>query len=190
VKVRRVVTGHDKNGKAVFASDTDVEPITASLVPGAEFHRLWGGDTAPAFPDSGAMPSYATYFPPVGGFRFSFFSLAPRRRGPAEAGVATVPDPAALSEFEAKLPGLAKYLEPDTPGMHTTPTIDFEVVLSGEVVLELDDGASVTLRAGDTVVQNGTRHRWRNAGDIPAVVAVFICGAHHARVRSSLSSGR
>ena len=95
-----------------------------------------------------------------------------------------------MSEFEAKLPGLAQYLEPDTPGMHTTPTIDFEVVLSGQVVLELDEGASVTLRAGDTVVQNGTRHRWRNAGDIPAVVAVFICGAHHARVRSSLSSGR
>ena len=180
MKVRRVVTGHDKDGKAVFASDEQVDPITVSLVPGTEFHRLWGGDTAPTFPDSGAMPSHATYFPPVGGFRFSFFSMPPRSRSTRD-GVARAPDPAAVSEFEAKLPGLAQYLEPDTPGMHTTPTIDFEVVLSGEVVLELDDGASVTLRPGDTVVQNGTRHRWRNAGDVPAVVAVFICGAHHAR---------
>ena len=65
--------------------------------------------------------------------------------------------------------------------MHTTPTIDFEVVLAGEIVLELDEGASVTLRAGDTIVQNGTRHRWRNDGDVPALVAAFICGAHHAR---------
>ena len=67
--VRRVVTGHDRNGKAVFVSDVPVEPITTSLVPGAEFHRLWGSDTAPTFPDSGTMPTYATYFPPVGGFR-------------------------------------------------------------------------------------------------------------------------
>ena len=181
MNVRRVVTGHDGDGNAVFVSDLHVKPITASLLPGAEFHRLWGGDTAPTFPDSGAMPPYATYFPPVGGFRFWFFSLPPRRRGTKEDTVATSLDPAALSEFEAKLPGLAQYLEPDATGMHTTPTIDFEVVLSGEIVLELDEGASVTLRTGDTIVQNGTRHRWRNDGDVPAVVAVFICGAHHAR---------
>jgi mannose-6-phosphate isomerase-like protein (cupin superfamily) len=181
VNVRRVVTGHDQNGKAVFVSDVQVPPITASLVPGVEFHRLWGSETAPVFPDSGAMPSFATYFPPVGGFRFWFFSLPPGGRGTSEDTIATTPDPAALSEFEARLPGLVQYLEPDAPGMHTTPTIDFEVVLSGEVVLELDEGASVTLRAGDTIVQNGTRHRWRNDGDVPAVLAVFICGAHHAK---------
>jgi mannose-6-phosphate isomerase-like protein (cupin superfamily) len=49
-------------------------------------------------------------------------------------------------------------------------------------VLELDDGATVHLRPGDTVVQNGTRHRWSNPGTEPAVLAVFICGAHHDRV--------
>jgi mannose-6-phosphate isomerase-like protein (cupin superfamily) len=181
VNVRRVVTGHDQNGKAVFVSDVQVKPITASLVPGAEFHRLWGSDTAPTFPGSGAMPSYTTYFPPVGGFRVWFFSLPPRDRGTSEDTVASMPDPAALSEFETNLPGLVQYLELDAPGMHTTPTVDFEVVLAGEIVLELDEGASTMLRAGDTIVQNGTRHRWRNDGDVPAVVAVFICGAHHAR---------
>ena len=181
MNVRRVVTGHDQNGKAVFVSNEQVKPITASLVPGVEFHRLWGSDTAPTFPDSGNMPSFATYFPPVGGFRFWFFSLPPRRRGTDGDAAAATTDPAALNEFETKLPGLLQYLEPDTPGMHTTPTIDFEVVLDGEVVLELDEGASVTLRRGDTIVQNGTRHRWRNDGDVPAVIAVFICGAHHAR---------
>jgi quercetin dioxygenase-like cupin family protein len=73
-------------------------------------------------------------------------------------------------------------MEPAEPGMHTTATIDFEVLLSGSVTLELDDGAKVDLRPGDTVVQNGTRHRWSNAGTEPAVLAVFICGAHHDRV--------
>ena len=80
------------------------------------------------------------------------------------------------------MPGLTGYMEPDAPGMHTTDTIDFEVVLDGEVWLELDDGAEVHLQTGDTVVQNGTRHAWRNRGDVTARMAVFIVGAHHAHV--------
>jgi quercetin dioxygenase-like cupin family protein len=61
--------------------------------------------------------------------------------------------------------------------MHTTDTIDFEVILAGELVLELDDGAEKVLRPGDTVVQNGTRHRWHNRGSEPATMAVFMTGA-------------
>lgn len=178
--VRRVVTGHDADGKAVFVSDEKVPPVRPTLLPGSEFHRLWGGDGTPRFPDDGSMPEHASYFPPVGGFRFGFFTLPPDEgRGvPADLDVA-----AALTELEQLLPGLAQHMEPDEPGMHTTATIDFEVVLSGDVTLELDDGATVQLRAGDTVVQNGTRHRWSNPGTEPAVLAVFISGAHHDRVR-------
>jgi quercetin dioxygenase-like cupin family protein len=64
--------------------------------------------------------------------------------------------------------------------MHTTETIDFEVILHGEVILELDDGAERLLRAGDTVVQNGTRHRWRNPGAEPALMAVVMVGARRS----------
>ena len=175
--VRRVVTGHDRNGKAVFVSDERVAPIEVALLPGVEFHRLWGGDQAPHFPDNGAMPPNPTYFPPIGGFRFGFFTLPP-----GGSGVRSDRDfDAALHELETKLPGLAPYMEADEPGMHTTPTVDFEVVVTGEVVLELDNGASMTLKPGDTIVQNGTRHRWRNEGTVPTTIAYFICGAHHAR---------
>jgi quercetin dioxygenase-like cupin family protein len=73
---------------------------------------------------------------------------------------------------------MAGHMEPDHPGMHTTDTVDFEVVLSGEVVLELDDGAEVTLKAGDTIVQNGTRHAWHNRSDVPVVIAFGMIGAH------------
>ena len=178
MKVRRVVTGHDSNGKAVFVSDEEVAPLTPALNPGAEFHRLWGGDDAPHFPDDGSMPAHATYFPPVGGFRFGFFTLPPAGTRLAE----DVDVAAGLRELEEMLPGLAAHMEPDDPGMHTTATVDFEVVLAGEVVLELDDGATVHLGPGDTVVQNGTRHRWANPGTEPAVLAVFLVGAHHDRV--------
>jgi mannose-6-phosphate isomerase-like protein (cupin superfamily) len=177
--VRRVVTGHDADGKAVFVSDEQVSPVVPALLPGNRFHLLWGGDEAPRFPDSGAEPEHRLYFPPVGGFRFGLFTIPP------DGGAGAPPDldiEAALAEFEEKLPGLAGHMELDDPGMHTTATVDFEVVLSGSVTLELDDGAKVTLNPGDTVVQNGTRHRWSNAGNEPAVLAVFICGAHHDKV--------
>ncbi len=174
MKVRRVVTGHDARGKAVFASDVEVEPLTVSLMPGAEFHRLWGGDQAPTFPDDGAPTAQPDYFPPVGGYRFGLFTIPP---GTGEAAADLDVD-AALAEMEEKLPGLTSYVETDNPGMHTTDTIDFEVVLSGQVILELDDGVETVLRPGDTVVQNGTRHRWANRGSEPAVLAVFITGAN------------
>jgi mannose-6-phosphate isomerase-like protein (cupin superfamily) len=178
MQVRRVVTGHDAHGRAVVASDEQVEGFGPALMPGAEFHRLWGGDGTPRFPDDGRPPPQSTYFPPVGGFRFGTFTLPPPGgEVPPDLDVA-----AALADMEAHLPGLLAHMEPDDPGMHTTATIDFEVVLSGEVVLELDDGAEVTLRPGDTVVQNGTRHRWHNRGSEPATLAVFIVGAHHARL--------
>ena len=73
-------------------------------------------------------------------------------------------------------------MEPDNPGMHTTATIDYGIVLSGQAVLELDYGATVVLNPGDTYVQNGTRHRWSNRGDAPAVIAVTLLGAHHDKV--------
>jgi len=180
MRVRRVVTGHDADGKAVVASDMDVDGLRPALTPGSEFHRLWGGDEPPSFPDHGAEPDQGQYFPPVGGFRFGMFAVPPRNREP---GGPQPPDDIerALAEFEAHLPGLAGHMEPDAPGMHTTSTIDFEVVLEGEVWLELDDGVEVHLRAGDTVVQNGTRHAWRNHGDATARLAVFIVGAEHAK---------
>ena len=174
MRVRRVVTGHDETGRSVFASDESVEPTTVSLFAGWEFLELWGGDATPSFPGDGGEPEHRSYFPAVHGFRFSFSVIPPEGTAPpADLDLA-----AAEQEARAALPGMLDVLEPDDPGMHTTDTIDFEVILSGEVILELDDGAERLLRAGDTVVQNGTRHRWRNPGSEPCVMAVFMVGAH------------
>jgi mannose-6-phosphate isomerase-like protein (cupin superfamily) len=176
---RRVVTGHDTAGKAVFVSDGLVEPVTLALLPGSEFHQIWGADETVAFPDDGSRPAAPEYFPPIGGFRFGFFTIPPDdgRGAPADLDMA-----AALAEFEEKLPGMARHLEPDDPGMHTTASVDYGIVLSGEATLELDDGATVVLKPGDTYIQNGTRHRWSNPGSVPAVVAVTLVGAEHRNV--------
>ena len=172
MKIRRVTTGHSADGKAVFASDSEVDGVPITLLPGAEFHRLWGADVPPHFPDSGGQPDGPGYFPPLGGFRFMMFTVAPHsaaRRGAVDRN-------ALRDEMDAKLPGLASHMEPNNPGMHTTDTIDFEYIISGEVWLDLDDGATVHLLAGDTVVQNGTRHRWRNDGAEPCRIVVFMVG--------------
>jgi mannose-6-phosphate isomerase-like protein (cupin superfamily) len=174
-----VVTGHDAAGKAVFVGDEQVAPVTLALMPGSEFHLLWGADSTLTFPDDGSRPSGPRYFPPVGGCRFGFFTVAP------DAGAGAPADldlGAALTEFDEKLPGMAEYLDLAEPGMHTTATIDFGIVLSGQATLELDDGAKVVLNPGDTYVQNGTRHRWSNTGAVPAVLGVAIVGANHHNV--------
>lgn len=172
MRVRRVTTGHNAAGKAIVASDTVVDGTSLTMLPGAEFHRLWGADRPPSFPDDGSQPPGASYFPPLGGFRFMMFTVAPL----STAQRAAVDRTTLASEMQSKLPGLAEYMEPGAPGMHTTDTIDFEYIISGEVWLELDDGVAVHLRAGDTVVQNGTRHAWRNRGAEPCHIVVFMVG--------------
>ena len=107
--VRRVVTGHNAEGKAIFASDEIIEPVTLEMLPGAEWFTLWGGDEAPTFPDDGSMPEHTTYFPPLGGFRFGIFTVQP------ETEDSFLPEnfdlEAALAEAEQKLPGMVDHLE-------------------------------------------------------------------------------
>lgn len=177
MKIRCVVTGRNPSGKSVIAKDAAIEPVILSLRPGFEFHNIWGSDAAPKLPSDGTPPPHTRYFPPSGGFRFLFFTIPPNTDNLPEY----TDRAAAIGEFQEKLPGLAEVLEPMNPGMHTTDTVDFDVVLSGEVYLELDDGVEVLLKAGDCVVQNGTRHGWRNRSSQNCVVAVAIVGAQRVR---------
>ena len=84
----------------------------------------------------------------------------------------------ALDEFEEKLPGFAPVMERDSPGMHTSYSVDVVLIVSGQAILELDDGAQVTLGAGDCVVQNGTRHAWRTPTSQFCTMAAAVIGAY------------
>ncbi|MGH3757598.1 cupin domain-containing protein [Actinophytocola sp.] len=169
---RIVVTG-ERDGKSVVFSDGEGAVFDIPLMPGSAYAPVWGSDVTPALPTTGESPDARTYFPPPGGFRFCFFTL-----GPASA---TLPEDfdaaAATSQVRREIPGLLDVMEPDNPGMHTSDTVDVDFVLSGEVHVELDDGAEVHLKAGDVLVQNGTRHAWRNRSDEPCVLVVAVVGA-------------
>jgi len=122
MNIRCVVTGQSESGTSVIVRDSAVEPITLSLLPGFEFHRLWGSDTRPKLPSDGAATLPVRYFPPQQGFRFGFFTIPPNTERVAKQ----IDILAALMELQQKLPGMAEVLEPGNPGMHTTDTVDFD----------------------------------------------------------------
>jgi mannose-6-phosphate isomerase-like protein (cupin superfamily) len=173
MRARCVVTGKVDGGRSTVVRDGEVTGTSVALMPGTAFHQVWGSDDTVALPSDGTEPEWKGYFPPSTGFRFTMWTLGPESAAPpGDLDVG-----AALAELNQKLPGLADVMEPGAPGMHTTATIDFNVVLSGEVWLELDDGEEVLLRAGDCVVQNGTRHAWHNRTNEPVTFATTIVGA-------------
>jgi uncharacterized cupin superfamily protein len=172
-KVRRVVTGHDSEGKARVVDDRDVEPITSELMPGYAAYRLWGRDERPTFPDDGSPRRAETYYPPRDGSRFMINMIPPGELVvPGDLDVS-----ATMDALERQMPGAMARMEPDTPGMHTTDSIDYVLIASGEATLELDDGEQTVLRAGDVVIQNGTRHAWRNHGTEYCTIVGVAIGA-------------
>lgn len=170
--IRRVVTGTDTSGRAVVIRDDKVAPTTTALTA-VTYHELWRADHPPRLPSAGVNGDKTTFFPPAGGYRFFVITIPP---GDGHGQAENLDLDTALREMQDKLPGMLDVSEFDNPGMHTTDTVDMEIVLSGEVVLELDDGIEVTLRAGETIIQNGTRHRWHNRGVVPAVMVVAMVG--------------
>ena len=176
MQIRRVVTGLGSAGRAVVASDGPA-PRSHDLVhvPGMSTTMLWATSPGEALQTDGAdpTPGVRRQLPEPGGTCFLIVRFPPD-------SVFADPsfDPvAADAEQRIASPGIADAFEPDNPGMHTTDSVDYVLVLDGEVWLELDDGELTRLRAGDTVVQNGTRHAWRNRGTEPVTLAVVQVGA-------------
>jgi mannose-6-phosphate isomerase-like protein (cupin superfamily) len=123
------------------------------------------------------VPAMTNLVPGPQGSRFRLFQIPPRSLAK--------PDPAAidrmLEEYRAKVPRIGEHLEKQDFGMHTTETVDYVVVIRGEINLELDDGKTVHLRQADCVIQNGTRHAWRNPFSEPCLLAAVMIGAQRER---------
>jgi hypothetical protein len=173
VTVRRVVTGTDESGKSVFISDAVVPNSHAfETMPGQAQTRIWFTAGVPAIRPPAEEPTdnHGPVVPGPGGASFLIVQYAPD-------SVVMSPDfdpEASGRELAAYAPDMAAVFERD--GMHRTHSVDYGVVLQGEVWLELDDGAEARLTAGDTIVQHAARHAWRNKTQTPATVAFVITG--------------
>jgi len=170
---RRVVT-ENVNGKSVVQSDEPLLAYQFNTVPGYEHTLIW---VNPAIPDLSTEQRFDRYpnsvVPGPGGTSLHFVTFPP---GSAFADPSFDAE-AAQEEALVRLRGLADHFEKEDPGMHKTNTVDYAVVYDGEMWLELDDGETLHLNRGDVVVQNGTRHAWRNKGSKPVTMLFFLNGA-------------
>ncbi|MBV8407737.1 MAG: cupin domain-containing protein [Alphaproteobacteria bacterium] len=143
MKVRRVVTAHDRDGKAVVAID-EVSKDVVSFRPGATIANIWSSEGFPV-DNMGEKDT-------------------------AKEITGTTRDGGTVFRVIEFAPGVA-------PRNHRTNSIDYAVVLTGQIDMELDD-QMVTLRAGDVLVQRGTIHNWVNRYDAPCVIAFVLIDAH------------
>ncbi|WP_233868112.1 cupin domain-containing protein [Paraburkholderia adhaesiva] len=174
--VRRVVTA-ERNGKSVVVADAQVANThDYKSVPGFQTTLAWATTQAvPTLPFDGRDPAVGieSVVPSPHGTRLIVVQFPPD-------SVMAAPDfdgAAAGAEYAQHLPGLAETFDADGSGFHRTSTVDYDVILSGELWLELDDGEVRRLKAGDIVIQNGTRHAWRNRSEQPAVMLSVLIGA-------------
>lgn len=171
---RRVVTGHRADGTSIIASDSKVSTTEIPGLGGIEVGTLWQSDHPFHYPDDGGEAPPSGWFPPLGGVRFIAFVLPPG----SDLEALSTGSAANLAGAEQVVPGLVDHFTSETPGMHRSATCDMLYVVSGRCELELDDGSTTTLGAGDVIVQSGTMHRWNNPFAEPCHVVGAMVGAH------------
>lgn len=174
MSVRRVVIGRQPDGSSIVVSDGEsLRSHDFISIPGMSESLLWStrsDDEMVNTPDNALR--VRKRLPKKGETVFVIVSFPPD-----EVFASPQFDPSrAASEQRLVTPDLADLFEPGGGGMHTTPTVDYVVVLDGEIWLDLGQDEPVHLRRGDTVVQNATRHAWRNFGTKPATLAVVMVG--------------
>jgi quercetin dioxygenase-like cupin family protein len=147
LQIRRVVTGHDNNGRAIVKIDEISKNVTSSR-PGQSAAVIWTTDNVPA-DNSGDE------------------DLSLRK-------VSTSEDHGTVFRVVCYEPGVS-------PRNHRTDSIDYAVVIAGEIDMRLDDTV-VYLKAGDVLVQRGTIHNWENRGTEPCVIAFALIGAAPVKV--------
>src|SRR5258708_23155938 len=158
MKVRTVVTGHNANGRAVFASR---EKVDGMPIPGlGEIAFLWNANEPATYPNAGNNPAAPGIFPPVGGVRFLVGTYLPN------GVVAPAPTPE-MHLDDGDEPGGAN------DGFHRTDTTDFGIVISDNLSVQLDDGAEEVLSPVDVLIVIVSSHRSRLECDVQAIMSTF-----------------
>jgi mannose-6-phosphate isomerase-like protein (cupin superfamily) len=170
--VRRIVTGHDSEGRSIVQEDgPPARAVKLGGESGTTFHEIWNTRSTPAPIDraSGEPPeARISLLPPPGGTRIRILDIPPD-----DGSVAALPRAAVRALFEAIGAGHALAEDPPHPLMHRTETVDYGIVLEGELVLILDEAETI-VRAGDIVVQRGTSHAWANRSSANARIAFIL----------------
>ena len=153
---RRIVTGHDANGRSVVLSDGPTPRTHENEF--AIFHELWNTRATPA-------------------------PVAATEREPTERPLVTPPDP------NGTIVRITVIKAGEKSPMHRTQSIDYGIVLEGEIWLVLDDGSETRLGPGDVAIQRGTDHAWENRSGEPArIVFILVDGAFTEELRTAIGT--
>ncbi|MDP6644164.1 MAG: cupin domain-containing protein [Rhodospirillales bacterium] len=165
--IRRVVTGHDESGKAVVIYDGDA-PNVKRPTSEIESTLFWVTDKSPAdnSGDEDTGNRDVGIAPGPGGAIFRVVEFGP------EGGAASEDE----LEYLSKVGGAERPEGARHPGMHKTNSIDYAIIMSGEIDMLLD-GSEVHVKAGDVIVQRGTVHAWANRGSEPCKIAFILIDA-------------
>ena len=169
--VRRVVTGHDANGKAIVLTDAAAGNVKVRPGTGIGATLLWVTDETPSDMSShgDAAEREIGVPPPLSGSIFRIVEFPPEKDAEG-ASNEDIMAQMGVSRGGSDTP--ARH-----PGMHRTASIDYALVMTGEIDMLMDD-SEVHLVAGDVVVQQGTNHAWANRGDTPCQIAFVLIGAN------------
>ena len=175
---RRIVTGHDSEGRSIVISDAPPENVVPNPSDPDRGHiNFWKTQGTPtnggAYIDPMAGPP-CPLPPPKGGTMFRFFQIAPEKN---EAGLSGEERDRRMARmFEAAGAGGARLSMARHPSMHRTDSVDYIVLLQGEVTAILDLG-EVAMKPFDVLIQRGTNHGWRNDGEEPALLVAVLVDA-------------
>lgn len=172
--LRRIVTGHNEAGESIV--EIDGGPAREISANGSGLHEIWLTESIPA--DNATLvdkigEADPTLCPPNGAVKVRWFTV------PVENPDVSAEDKEAATAFAFESVG-ASHCRVDThlnPGMHKTSSVDYIILISGEVDLLLDAGEAKGLKPGDVVIQRGTNHAWVNTGSEPALLVAVLADA-------------
>ena len=171
--IRRVVTGHNAEGLSVFVMDGAAPQVYRRSSGSAVVTELWETRGAPADNRGNAEVTDHPFrlAPPKTGSVFRIVEYPPDR----ERLAALAKERAAGDDGSGHISALDRG-SPRHPGFHKTHSVDYAIVLAGEIYALMDEG-EVLLQAGDVLIQRGTNHAWSNRTDAPAYVAFVLIDA-------------
>ena len=185
--MHRVVTGHDAQGKAIVSSIGALPKVVEiAAIPGTVFHEVWSTTGAPAPVDNGPDPTLSPLMlpPPRLGTRIRFVDIPPDTADYLAHGSARMVE--AFAQIGDTKASTVKAGSPH-PLMHRTESVDYGIVIDGEMTLVLDD-SEVLLKPGSVVVQRGTNHAWANRSGRPCrMLFVLVDGAFEPSIADALA---
>ena len=171
--LRRIVTGHNAQGRSFFEDDgASPSQKTVPERPGYRVTNLWRTSGAGTIHSVDSIAAHQGVLPPKGGNVLRIIEWPAEPEDPAE--LRRLMD----TTFAALYPDAHRDVKPgDHPGMHQTDTIDYAIVLEGEVVAIMEEEETV-MRQGDVLIQRGTSHAWANRSGKLVKVAFILCDAN------------